>query len=382
MEYEVELTCHQPRFTREKSLAMMGTTKHSAGNRMSTRRLIAFIFLLTLGACGHSSPTAPGPSGPQTLYVSTTGNDGNAGSIGAPWQTLSYAVSQLNAGDTLYIRGGNYAGAANLIDSQRKRIRGGTSWNNPITIAGHPGEAVTLQPPDGDGIALRTPAQQYLIFQDLVIDGSLGSNYWVSELVYVSGGAHHNRFLRLEVKNGYVNGYQFSDDGGNSPFNEIVGGSTHDNGRSTGIGDGYGYGFYNHVSDTLVDGVDVYANAGYGIHSYTSGGNINNSRLTVRNCTIHGNGTNPNGVRGGSLYGLLIASGDSNVAQGNQIYGNRGGAQIYTGSTNAALSNNTIHDNIPLEGILIQFATGTVLSNNNVYGNGTDIVDLGSGTKF
>ena len=41
-------------------------------------------------------------------FVGTVGNDGNPGTIGAPWQTLDFAFGQLSPGDTLYIRGGRY----------------------------------------------------------------------------------------------------------------------------------------------------------------------------------------------------------------------------------------------------------------------------------
>lgn len=43
-------------------------------------------------------------------YLSTTGNNGNPGTIAEPWLTLAYAATQLRAGDTLYIRGGTYTG--------------------------------------------------------------------------------------------------------------------------------------------------------------------------------------------------------------------------------------------------------------------------------
>jgi len=41
-------------------------------------------------------------------YVSTTGNNSNNGSLSSPWQTIQFGVNQLSAGDTLFIRGGNY----------------------------------------------------------------------------------------------------------------------------------------------------------------------------------------------------------------------------------------------------------------------------------
>lgn len=44
----------------------------------------------------------------QAFYVSPTGSDSAAGSVDAPFATIPYAVSQLTAGDTLYILEGEY----------------------------------------------------------------------------------------------------------------------------------------------------------------------------------------------------------------------------------------------------------------------------------
>src|SRR4051812_48525845 len=99
---------------------------------MKNRKTIAgalMVVVLAVCACGgRSSPTSPSSGSPLTAYVSTTGNDRNAGTIGAPWLTLRYAVSRLKAGDTLYIRGGTYTGSANTIDDSASTVPGGASW--------------------------------------------------------------------------------------------------------------------------------------------------------------------------------------------------------------------------------------------------------------
>jgi hypothetical protein len=43
-----------------------------------------------------------------TYYVATNGNNGSAGDIDHPWATWRYGIESLDAGDTLYIRGGVY----------------------------------------------------------------------------------------------------------------------------------------------------------------------------------------------------------------------------------------------------------------------------------
>ena len=57
-------------------------------------------FILIL-ACVTSADAA-------TYYVSLNGSDSNSGSIDRPFRTISYAVSEVNPGDTVYVRGGDY----------------------------------------------------------------------------------------------------------------------------------------------------------------------------------------------------------------------------------------------------------------------------------
>src|SRR6478736_1481091 len=45
-----------------------------------------------------------------TFYVATTGSDAGSGLVDAPWQTLQKAANTVQAGDTVIVRAGNYAG--------------------------------------------------------------------------------------------------------------------------------------------------------------------------------------------------------------------------------------------------------------------------------
>ena len=308
-----------------------------------------------------------------TFFVAQNGDDSSTGTISQPWRTIRDAVSRLRPGDTLYIRGGTSTGTANVVDSQSSYVPSGTSWSNPITIAGYPGETVKLQPPTGtSGIRLTTSAPSYLVFQDFIIDKVNETTY--AEGIYVGNGAHHNRFLRLEVKNNFNNGVSFSDANGNSPFNEVINCRIHDNGRQEGINRGYGA--YITSSDNLFDGNDIYNNGGYGLHFYNNGGPLDVARNVIRNNRIYGNGTH-----GGSNYGLVVAWGADNLVYNNIIFGNRGGILVYNNSERASIYNNTIYNNSG-EGIAMQYyASAPIVKNNIVYGNAAGIVDNGgSGT--
>lgn len=61
-----------------------------------------------------------------TYYVATTGSDfsGN-GSNTNPWNTISYGISRMAAGDTLIVKRGTYTGTANFIANVPSGIPGG-----------------------------------------------------------------------------------------------------------------------------------------------------------------------------------------------------------------------------------------------------------------
>jgi parallel beta-helix repeat protein len=315
------------------------------------------------------------------FYVSPAGTDGALGTVSDPWQTLSYAVAQLVAGDTLYIRGGVYTGSANVIDASATNLRGGTSFSNPITIAGYPSEFPVLAPNGMTAISLRTATQQYLIFQDFVIDGSNTNQGDDGQLVYVSGGANHNRFLRLEIKNSFGFGMVFSNYDGNAPFNEIIYSRIHDNGRDPNPScDCELHGIYIETSDNRIEGNDIYNNAsGFGIQLYNDAGPVAISRNIIDKNRLHGNG-------GSSLFeagGLVVAWGDSNSIYDNLVYGNTGdGILVYSNSTNTYVYNNTIYGNTD-KGIQFQYCSGAVAAENLLFGNGAPSDDYsGCATSF
>ncbi|MDD2235843.1 MAG: right-handed parallel beta-helix repeat-containing protein [Kiritimatiellae bacterium] len=69
---------------------------------MSIRRHISLILALM-------SAFASTPAVGAAYYVATNGSNSASGlSTGTPWRTIGYAVNRVNAGDTVYIRGGEY----------------------------------------------------------------------------------------------------------------------------------------------------------------------------------------------------------------------------------------------------------------------------------
>lgn len=102
----------------------------------------ASLFLTACGGGGGSSTTqsqlalsqlALSQLATPAYYVSPTGNNANPGTLAQPWHTLTYAVTKLKAGDTLYARAGVYAETVWVGNS-------GTAAS-PITITAYPGES-------------------------------------------------------------------------------------------------------------------------------------------------------------------------------------------------------------------------------------------------
>lgn len=91
---------------------------------------ITLLFLFILGASGSD------------YYVATTGSDQNIGtSPDAPFATIQHAVSQMQAGDTCYIRGGSYRETIQLAGISGKA-------DEPITITSFENETVTIDGTD------------------------------------------------------------------------------------------------------------------------------------------------------------------------------------------------------------------------------------------
>lgn len=83
--------------------------------------------------------------GVQAFHVATDGDDGNPGTEAEPWATLTFAVDQLQAGDTLIVGGGTY--------HETVAVTANGTEENPITIVAADGETPIV---DGSLSAYRT----------------------------------------------------------------------------------------------------------------------------------------------------------------------------------------------------------------------------------
>jgi len=78
-----------------------------------------------------------------TYYVSTSGNDNNAGTLSAPWRTIQKAANTVKAGDAVQVRAGTYNEIVTMKTS-------GNATTGYITFQNYPGESPIV---DGTGLA-------------------------------------------------------------------------------------------------------------------------------------------------------------------------------------------------------------------------------------
>jgi hypothetical protein len=129
----------------------------------------------------------------RTFVVSTGGNDGNAGTLSAPWRTLGKANATVGAGDTVLVRAGTY----------HERIAPSLSGasGSPLVYRAFPGEMVIIDGADDANINLVAIYRSWVIVEGFTFNNSdyfklpNNTDYWV-----ILEGTHNTfRYNRLAV---------------------------------------------------------------------------------------------------------------------------------------------------------------------------------------
>jgi hypothetical protein len=123
-----------------------------------------------------------------TSYVSPSGADTSAGTLSAPFRTISHAEAAVRPGDVVCVRAGTYHEEVMLTRSGAKSSR--------ITVSGAPNETAII---DGTGVPIGPTdalfgidgGTNYVTVQDLTIRNSSGRGI-------VNGGSH-NRVLNSRI---------------------------------------------------------------------------------------------------------------------------------------------------------------------------------------
>lgn len=317
-----------------------------------------------------------------TYYVAQTGSDSSPGTLSQPFQSFARGVSVLQPGDTLYIREGIWTEQIRLVDKT------GTPGNY-ITIAGYPGETVTIQYVDrienGIGPISVRGKRGYFNFENLVLDGvnTTKKTGW-----QIRDGNHHFILRNLEIKNFKYNGLYIE-----ATDIQVIDCKIHDAMPAPPPnGSAYYYGIYiNRGSNILIQGNEIHHNSGGGIHIYP--GPLSN--VVIRGNKLHHN----NYIDISNVEGIVVFQKSSTPIDGVEIYNNliyrngvnqpgsgrSGGIRVSNGVTGTKIWNNTIYGNKGW-GINVQFGPGgyprnTVVQNNIIFANTLgEITASGSGS--
>ena len=319
--------------------------------------------LLVWAAFGASAGEAA------TYYVATTGSNttscAQAVNPSTPKQTISSGISCLSAGDTLIVKAGTYNEAFNDPFSNT-----GTSWTNKITVKAESPKSVAIKPTSGDIVmSFQGASQKYVEFDGIEIDAGNVTKYGLR----IWGFANHIRFKNSAILHAADQGISIIKDAGGSPdFNEFInvevaytamntnGTLGFCNGNRTGSA-GFCHGFYVNGDNTLLDGVHLHHNNGYGIQFYPS----DNRDNTIRNSTSHDN------------FAVGIGSfGDNNKIINNVIYNNNKWMGVQVAASNNLIYYNTVYNNVG-DGLYVS-GSGHSVKNNIVYQNSVSGITLDS----
>jgi hypothetical protein len=261
-------------------------------------------------ATANLSITVNAASSGGSHYVSTTGNDNNAGTLTSPWRTIQHAVNTVTiAGDTIYVRGGVYGERVSMSHS-------GNATGGPITLQSYPGELAIV---DGTGIAVGTGGYAYGLVD---INGQS----------YVTVSA-------LEIRN-------FSGSGGG-----LVPAGVHVEGSGSNIQI-----LNNHIHDIVIQGNSCNTTNGFGLIAVGTNGTAPMTNLTVsgneldhmvtgcsETMTVNGNVQNftiaNNKVHDNNNIGIAALGGEG-VASGYSRYNGSPNDQ----ARNGTISGNTVYN--------------------------------------
>ncbi|MES2367579.1 MAG: right-handed parallel beta-helix repeat-containing protein, partial [Pseudomonadota bacterium] len=260
-----------------------------------------------------------------TRYASTTGSGSACTVISTPC-TLTVALGQLVVSDTLYLRAGTYT---TYLNGDTFNWPSGSS-GAPTTIAGYPGETVTIRPASESIINMSSStfgAKTYIKFQNLILDGGVMDSG--TQVVGSNGAQTHIEFDHITIQNN-------PDNNGFSVCAACTDWWIHHTTITNLRG---GYGIYNTTTGTLFEYNTISGGDAYAIHSYNQGHN------DVSNNIYRYNTITDNGHSVQFSAGAILASGSNNAFYGNLVYGNLRTGVIIDDCTDCLVYNNTIYGN-------------------------------------
>ncbi len=230
------------------------------------------------------------PAAAATYYASPTGS-GTTCSLSLPC-ALNTGTGKLVAGDTLYLRGGQYN-----VNYRVTVTKSGTA-SSYITVSGYPGETAII---DGGGTVpwgLVNADGAYVEYKNLTVQNSGG----VGIMLY----GNYSKLTNCIVKNSYGAGIRADDNTGGGKYQTIDGCEVFNNGLIAVPGGGnegaYPSGIQtDHAQYVTIKNCIVYNNWGEGINPY------NSTHATIQHCVAYDN-LRMNYYLDNSSYGRIEAS--------------------------------------------------------------------------
>jgi hypothetical protein len=362
-------------------------------------------------------------AGTPFLYVATTGNDGNAGTIALPFLTIQAAITAAVSGQAVKVATGTYnlnsnAGAGNpIVLKQGVSLFGG--YNTLFTardfvlyetIVNDTSVAAGAFATPNRAVSSAAGVTNITVVDGLTINGASGSSY-NSGIFNAGGGAP--TISNCKIKGGGGGGGSSNSGIFNASSSPTISNNTLNGGTGTGTGNGYGIfndtaanptitnnsinggvgnitqGIYNAASAPIINGNTIAAGNGasgsYGIATF-------GSTPTITNNTINGGtGTNSYGVynsgvatisnnnigggTGSTAYGIYCSGNFAQTINSNTISGSSSVATttsygVYSGCI-GNLTNNTISGGSAVSnayGVYTQSYTGQTIANNTIDG--------------
>ena len=284
-------------------------------------------------------------AGATTYYVAKTGDDDDNGSEGAPWLTVSYAATQLMAGDTCWVKAGLYTEPDTLwFDTNA-----GTE-SDTIVYKSYDGWNTTI---DG-GIWVM---KQYISIEDFRLTYSRILNSQVLRFFASHCALRGCEVVMSPAHSSNVSGVSNTRQSGNDTLHGLL----YDNNTIHGFGyDNNAHAIYVKGHHQTVTNNICYDNRGRDIPLYDEGDSVNYCEVAYNIChnSITGNG--------------ILVSGNNNWIHHNVVYGNTQdcGIKLYwsTCTYDNEVSNNVLFNNV--YGIMVYPVAENLIRNNLLINNG------------
>jgi hypothetical protein len=304
----------------------------------------------------------------ETFYISTTGSDGNNGSISSPWHTISYAWGHSGGGDTVFVREGTYTENEIWLHMNRQ---GNGIENQFWTLKSYPGESAVFT---NANIIIE---DSYVRIEGLVFRGDIRGNSVIKAVTWSDVIHEHIEIL----DNKFIGPQKYP------PLN-FIGNNSVIQGNTVDITNSQSHGMYiMHGSNNVVRNNYVKGMYKYGIHiydeeKYQSEGHVSIKNLLVENNTVVGSQISS---------GIIISAGestslgikiDSIIVRNNIVINNNDdGITIrYYGSVrNVDIINNTVYGNGEYGIRISAYDVDDVMIKNNIFSsNSKDQINVSS----